>query len=76
MAEKIFSKEKWLQCANEQMANGYITQQEIDNACKTWVDDMDGKTITEIGASEDEPINENWLISDETPAAEENTKTE
>ena len=62
MAEKKFSKEKWLESANEQMAQGYITQREIDDACEIWVNDLDGKTLTEIEASGEQPINENWFV--------------
>ena len=41
---KVFSKEKWLQSANGDLAAGIITQGDIDNACATWVDALDGKT--------------------------------
>lgn len=42
-----FRKAKWLVQANEEMANGILSQKDINNACATWVDDLDGKETEE-----------------------------
>ncbi len=46
--KKVFSKDKWLQSANEQKARGELSQREIDDALDIWVNDLDGKTKEEI----------------------------
>ena len=60
--EKRFSKEKWLEAANAQMESGYLSQREIDDACEIWVDDFDGKPQSEIEASGDHLLNEEWFV--------------
>ena len=60
--EKRFSKEKWLEAANAQMEQGFITQQDVDNALETWVNDFDGKTKAEIGVDLVMPLNEDWFV--------------
>ena len=42
-----FRKSKWLAQANKEMANGILSQKDINNACMTWVDDLDGKETEE-----------------------------
>ena len=42
-----FSKAKWLIQANEEKARGVLSQKDIDNACATWVDDLNGKNTDE-----------------------------
>ncbi len=60
--EKRFSKEKWLESANAQKAQGFLSQREIDDACEIWVNDLDGKTQSEIEASGNQPLNEAWFV--------------
>ena len=45
---KVFSKIKWLEKANEQIAQGFLSKRERDDAIKIWVNDLDGKTYEEI----------------------------
>lgn len=42
-----FRKAKWLEQANKEKELGYLSQQDIDNACATWVDELDGKETEE-----------------------------
>lgn len=44
----IFRKERWLVTALADKENGILTQQDIDNAYATWVNDLDGKRAEEI----------------------------
>lgn len=60
--EKRFSKEKWLEAANAQMARGHLSQREINDACEIWVNDLDGKTQSEIEASGNKSLNEDWFV--------------
>lgn len=60
--EKRFSKEKWLAEANAQMAQGFLSQREIDDACKIWVDKFDGKTKSEIGEDETMYLSDKWFV--------------
>ncbi len=60
--EKRFSKEKWLEAANAQMAQGFISQREIDDACEIWVNDLDGKTESEISAGGENNLNKEWFV--------------
>ena len=55
-----FSKAKWLETANAQKAEGILTQADIDNALKTWVNALDGKTIDPN--DESNQINPAWLV--------------
>ena len=58
---KVFSKEKWLQSANGDLAAGIITQGDIDNACATWVAALHGKTQEEIAAQGETSLREEWF---------------
>ena len=44
MAAKRFSKQKWLEKANAQIAQGFLSERERDDALEIWVNDLDGKT--------------------------------
>ena len=44
------------------MARGHLSQREIDDACEIWVNDLDGKTQSEIEASGNQPLNEAWFV--------------
>lgn len=57
----IFSKEKWLQSANEELARGDLSQGDIDNALATWVNKYDGKSEEEIGRR----LPKKWYIETE-----------
>lgn len=61
---KRFSKAHWLVSARADMDAGVLTQQDIDNACKTWVDDLDGKTVAQIEAKGDKSLltREEWFV--------------
>ena len=56
--EKKFSKELWLVSANEDKADGILTQQEIDDALKIWVNACDGKTESEL---KEQQLNKEWF---------------
>lgn len=45
---KVFSKIKWLEKANEQIAQGYLSERERDDALEIWVNAFDGKSKDEI----------------------------
>ena len=45
---KVFSTIKWLEKANEQIAQGFLSERERDDALEIWVNDLDGKTYEEI----------------------------
>lgn len=49
--EKVFKKEKWLQHAQAEVnnPNSNFTQACLELAYNSWVLDMDGKTVEEIG---------------------------
>lgn len=51
MAAKRFSKVKWLEKANEQVEQGFLSERERDDALELWVNDLDGKTYEEITAN-------------------------
>ena len=46
---KVFSKIKWLEKANEQIAQGFLSERERDDALEIWVNAFDGKSKEEIG---------------------------
>ena len=46
---KVFSKIKWLEKANAQIAQGFLSERERDDALEIWVNDLDGKSKDEIG---------------------------
>lgn len=45
---KVFSKIKWLKKANEQIAQGFLSERERDDALEIWVNAFDGKSKDEI----------------------------
>lgn len=59
---KRFSKEKWLQSANEQIEKGILSQREVDDACSIWVDNLDGKTEEEVKASGFDVARDDWFV--------------
>lgn len=59
---KVFSKEKWLESANKQMEEGYLSQREIDDALAIWVNDLDGKTKAEVEASGMTIARDEWFV--------------
>ena len=48
MAAKRFSKQKWLEMANAQIAQGFLSERERDDALEIWVNVFDGKSKDEI----------------------------
>lgn len=60
---KVFSKEKWLKKANAQIAQGFLSKRERDDAIKIWVNDLDGKTYEEITANCNEMPDDYFVIS-------------
>ena len=60
---KVFSKIKWLKKANEQIAQGFLSERERDDALEIWVNDLDGKTYEEITANGNEMPDDYFLIS-------------
>lgn len=59
---KVFSKQKWLESANKQMEEGYLSQREIDDALELWVNDLDGKTQAEVEASGMTIARDEWFV--------------
>lgn len=45
---KVFSKEKWLEKANSQIEQGFLSERERDDALEIWVNAFDGKSKDEI----------------------------
>ncbi len=62
LSDKTFSKEKWLEAAKKQLKQGYITEDELSDACDTWVNALDGKKYSEIDELERTVLNENWFV--------------
>ena len=60
---KVFSKIKWLEKANEQIAQGFLSKRERDDAIKIWVNDLEGKTYEEITANGNEMPDDYFVIS-------------
>ena len=60
---KVFSKIKWLEKANEQIAQGFLSERERNDAIKIWVNDLDGKTYEEITANGSEMPDDYFVIS-------------
>ena len=60
---KVFSKIKWLEKANEQIAQGFLSERERDDALEIWVNDLDGKTYEEIVANGNEMPDDYFVIS-------------
>lgn len=62
-SEKTFSKEKWLEAANAQKARGTLSQREINDALEIWVNDCDGKTMSELSDENGKcSVNEAWFV--------------
>lgn len=62
---RVFSKEKWLQSANSQKAQGILNQKEVDDALEIWVNDLDGKTYEEIngdGTNGQKVTRDDWFV--------------
>lgn len=57
----IFSKTKWLETANSQIERGILSQREVDDALKIWVNAFDGKSEDELKALGEE-VDAEWLI--------------
>ena len=62
MAQKVFSKKKWLESANKQVEEGYLSDSEVQDALNLWVNDLDGKTQEEIEASGNHGLNPEWFV--------------
>ena len=60
---KVFRKLKWLEKANEQIAQGFLSKRERDDAIKIWVNDLEGKTYEEITANGNEMPDDYFVIS-------------
>ena len=56
---KVFSKEKWLEKANSQIEQRYLSERERDDALEIWVNDLDGKSKDEIG---DDFLNDDYFV--------------
>lgn len=63
MAAKRFSKVKWLEKANEQVEQGFLSERERDDALEIWVNDLDGKTYEEIAANGNTMPDDFFVIS-------------
>lgn len=62
-SEKKFSKAKWLEFANADKEAGILTQREIDDAIKIWVNDNNGKTKSELTDANGQCMyNEEWFV--------------
>ena len=44
----VFSKKKWLESANKQVEEGFLSTKEVNDALEIWVNDLDGKSKVEI----------------------------
>ena len=62
MAQKVFSKAKWLESANKQVEDGYLSDREVQDALGLWVNDRDGKAQAEIEASGNKGLNPEWFV--------------
>ena len=60
---KVFSKIKWLKKANEQIAQGFLSERERDDALEIWVNNLDGKTYEEITMNRTEFSNDYFVIN-------------
>ena len=59
---KVFSKQKWLEKANAQIAQGFFSERERDDALKIWVNDLDGKPKEEIAANNGVSLRDEWFV--------------
>lgn len=62
--QKRFSKERWLVSALADRDNGILTDSEIADAQRIWVDALDGKTKEQIEAEGNVGIveREEWFV--------------
>ncbi len=58
---KVFRKEQWLISATEEMNQGILTEEEIRDAEKTWVDRFDGKEREELFAAGNDFLRDEWF---------------
>ena len=59
---KVFSKEKWLEKANAQIAQGFLSERERDDALEIWVNDLDGKSKEEIADNNCASLSDEWFV--------------
>lgn len=57
----VFSKKKWLESANKQVEEGFLSIKEVNDALEIWVNDLDGKSKAEIEASGNHNLNPEWF---------------
>ena len=57
----VFSKKKWLESANKQVEEGFLSTKEVNDALEIWVNDLDGKRKAEIEASGNHNLNPEWF---------------
>lgn len=57
----VFSKKKWLESANKQVEEGFLSTKEVNDALEIWVNDLDGKSKAEIEASDNHNLNPEWF---------------
>ena len=57
----VFSKKKWLESANKQVEEGFLSTKEVNDALEIWVNDLDGKSKAEIEASGNKGLNPEWF---------------
>jgi len=57
----VFSKAKWLESANKQVEEGYLSTKEVQDALDIWVNELDGKTKEEIEISGNKNLNSEWF---------------
>ena len=62
LSDKVFSKDKWLEAAKEQVEKGYITEAELAFASDTWVADLAGKKHSDIDEIERSVLKEEWFV--------------
>lgn len=56
---KVFSKEKWLEKANAQIVQGFLSERERDDALAIWVNAFEGKSKEEIS---DDFLNDDLFV--------------
>ena len=57
----VFSKKKWLESANKQVEEGFLSTKEVNDALEIWVNDLDVKSKAEIEASGNHNLNPEWF---------------
>lgn len=63
MAAKRFSKEKWLEKANAQIEQGFLSERERNDALELWVKKLDGKSYEEIVSSGNKMPDDYFVIN-------------